>query len=95
MWQGDRILPPGWVEYTARPVDVSEGKYGAQWWLGPAANITTSQVFFASGFEGQFLVVCPQLELVLLRLGCNRQREAFSLAELFHGVRAALTDTDA
>jgi CubicO group peptidase (beta-lactamase class C family) len=30
---GQRILPEGWVEYTATPASASEGRYGAFFWL--------------------------------------------------------------
>ena len=33
VWNGNRILPKGWVDYSVKPARQSEGKYGAQIWL--------------------------------------------------------------
>ncbi|HDP34386.1 MAG TPA: class C beta-lactamase-related serine hydrolase, partial [Candidatus Hydrogenedentes bacterium] len=76
VWQGERILPRGWVKYgrtaTARK------KYGAHWWL-PSAGARNeakdrgrplpNDMFFAWGFEGQAIVVIPSRDLVVVRLG--------------------------
>ncbi len=37
MFQGERILPKEWIDYSLTPVSNSDspggGKYGAGWWL--------------------------------------------------------------
>ena len=36
VWDGKRILPGGWVDYSRLPTPtMDEGRYGAQWWLDP------------------------------------------------------------
>lgn len=68
VWDGRRILPEGWVDYARTPTPQSPGgvaPYGAQWWLdfgGPGS-------FSANGFEGQFTLVVPDLDMVIVRLG--------------------------
>lgn len=67
VWNGERILPEGWVDAARKAVgpDVDQDfGYGAQWWLwdDPIA-------FGAHGFEGQYTVVVPDRDLVLVRLG--------------------------
>src|SRR5690606_12774066 len=38
MWDGDRILPEGWVTYSTTPAPAAPlGEYGAQWWLNAGA----------------------------------------------------------
>ncbi len=69
VWDGTRILPPGWVDYgrtwvSEDPEDASP--YGAHWW-GVAGD--TLGTFRASGYEGQSITVCPVLDLVVVRLG--------------------------
>ncbi len=47
VWNGETILPPGWVKYSVTPAPAADmGKYGAQWWLnaGDPNNLTTSQI---------------------------------------------------
>ena len=69
MWDGVRVLPPGWVDgartwVSVDPEDASP--YGAHWW-GAAGD--TLGTFRASGYEGQSITICPPLDLVVVRLG--------------------------
>ncbi len=68
IWDDNRILPVGWVDHGRRPrsVDPDDGMlYGAHWWTAGHPFGT----FWASGHEGQFIDVCPALDLVLVRMG--------------------------
>ena len=40
--------------------------YGAQWWVVPGSP---HGAFWANGYEGQSIMVCPGLDLVVVRLG--------------------------
>lgn len=68
VWERKRILPEGWVDYARTPTwqqTGAEGAYGAHWWLdlaGPGS-------FSANGFEGQYTVVVPELDMVVVRHG--------------------------
>ena len=68
VWDGDRILPERWVDYartpTKTPPDEPMG-YGAHWWLG----IAGPDSFSANGYEGQFTVCVPSLDLIMVRHG--------------------------
>jgi CubicO group peptidase (beta-lactamase class C family) len=67
-WDGRRLLPEGWVDAarTPRSVDPEDGHlYGAHWWTRDEPLGT----FWAAGHEGQYIDVCPALDLVLVRLG--------------------------
>ncbi len=64
-WNGNRILPEGWVDYARAPTAVSKGEYGALWWIA----MDGSAVFHASGFRGQFIAIDPARDVVLVRLG--------------------------
>jgi CubicO group peptidase (beta-lactamase class C family) len=76
-WEGERLLPEGWVAYTTTPVEAADPgtPYGAQWWLnaGPDGQLRMASVpddaFWASGNEGQQVVVVPSEDLVVVRLG--------------------------
>lgn len=68
MWDGARLLPEGWVDHGRRPrsIDPVDGRlYGAQWWV-VGDDLGT---FWANGYEGQSIMVCPGLDLVVVRLG--------------------------
>jgi CubicO group peptidase (beta-lactamase class C family) len=76
VWQGERLLPPGWVEASFTPVaTATDTPYGYQWWLneGPDGSLRMPSVpadaAWASGNEGQQVVVIPSQGLVVVRLG--------------------------
>jgi CubicO group peptidase (beta-lactamase class C family) len=65
---GERILPLGWVEHAATAVSHDDDNgcdYGRHWWMWP--QVPTSLV--CHGYEGQFIVVVPDRDLVLVHLG--------------------------
>ena len=81
---GRRILPAGWVQFSATPT-LATG-YGAGWWTNRAegkvpgwgapwglAN-APKDAFFARGFMGQFTVVIPSRQLVIVRLSVSHVR---------------------
>lgn len=66
-WRGARLLPEGWVDHARTPAPAcAAGDYGAHWWIAPASPWGT---FFAQGYEGQYIVCVPALDLVVVRLG--------------------------
>ncbi len=76
---GERILPEGWVDYSARLTPGSEfAGYGAGFWTNRAttggaayrqAGGLPADAFFARGVHGQFVVVIPSHRLVIVRMG--------------------------
>lgn len=73
-WRGQRLLPTGWVDYARTPTwqqPTQEDPYGAHWWLGLAGPGS----FSANGFEGQFMVVVPEKDLVLVRNGRSQTEQ--------------------
>lgn len=85
VFNGERILPEGWVAYSTTPATTAKsGEYGAQWWLNagsinhPEARTypdVPSDSFQATGFEGQFVFVVPSKNLVVVRLGLSQTNE--------------------
>jgi CubicO group peptidase (beta-lactamase class C family) len=68
VWDGRRLLPEGWVDHGRRPrsVDPEDGDwYGSHWW----SRDNPFGTFWAAGHEGQYIDVCPDLDLVLVRMG--------------------------
>ena len=92
MWDGVRILPPGWVDYARTwvsddPEDASP--YGAHWW-GVAGD--TLGTFRASGYEGQSITICPALDLIVVRLGKTPLEREPNLAPWRVGMVRAFAD---
>lgn len=68
VWEGKRLLPPAWVDHgrRIRSYDEPEDRwYGAHWW-SVGDDLGT---FWASGYDGQSLLLCPPLDLAVVRLG--------------------------
>jgi CubicO group peptidase (beta-lactamase class C family) len=68
VWAGERVLPAGWVDTArrARSTDQDDGRrYSLHWWV--AEDRFGS--FWANGYEGQSILVCPALDTVLVRIG--------------------------
>ncbi|MFD2248496.1 serine hydrolase domain-containing protein [Pontibacter ruber] len=77
VWQGDTIVDPDYVRASITPsglLDARDGKitdfYGYQWWLLP--NYKGQKIFYARGILGQYIIVIPEKELVIVRLGKQR-----------------------
>lgn len=74
VWEGQRILPEGWVDYsrTATPLE-PVGRYGAQFWLNKGEQQWVpglpEDLFAMSGHNGQFVFIIPSYDLVVVRLG--------------------------
>lgn len=72
LWEGQRLLPDGWVDYARTPTfqqpgAEADGRYGAHWWLdlaGPGS-------FSANGYDGQYIVLVPQTDLIIVRHGAT------------------------
>jgi CubicO group peptidase (beta-lactamase class C family) len=93
VWEGERILPEGWVEYATTPAPAAaQGDYGAQIWLNagpegspgdrPIPDLPANMVYL-SGFEGQNILLFPDQDLVILRMGLTTRgpRPVWTLAE--------------
>lgn len=54
-----------WPTAAWQQAGVEEGPYGAHWWLGLAGPGS----FSANGYDGQYTVVVPELDMVVVRHG--------------------------
>jgi CubicO group peptidase (beta-lactamase class C family) len=75
VWDGQRLLPEGWVSASTRRQSNPGGedgamKYGYQWWVLPAKDGKPA-AYAGIGFGGQLLVVVPSLELIAVFTGWN------------------------
>jgi CubicO group peptidase (beta-lactamase class C family) len=72
IWDGRRILPAEWARAaTSRMVEqgVPNGwGYGYQWWRVDSGGV---EVWAALGFGGQFMLVVPAADLVVVSLAWN------------------------
>lgn len=67
VWDGERLLPEGWIDQARTPTPASNGEYGAHFWLAQDG----SGIFSANGFRGQYTLMVPSRDLVVVRLGTS------------------------
>lgn len=75
VWNGERILPKGWVDYTATPAPAKKSGegwgYGAQFWLFNEDPRVPNDAFTTAGHRGQHVTVVPSRHLVVARMGLD------------------------
>jgi CubicO group peptidase (beta-lactamase class C family) len=93
LWNGEQILPEGWVDYSLTPAEsTAQGNYGAQIWLNAGSAVDPADrpmpqfpanMFYLSGFEGQNVVMLPDQELIVVRMGVTTRgpRPIWALTE--------------
>ncbi|MDA8016454.1 MAG: beta-lactamase family protein [Thermoanaerobaculia bacterium] len=100
VWNGERLLPEGWVAYSTTPTpQASQGRYGSQWWLNHgtpgrpedrAFPLLPADAYWADGYDGQMVMVVPSRDAVVVRLGLTKDESAYPAEEILAGVLAAL-----
>ncbi|RIJ43153.1 serine hydrolase domain-containing protein [Pontibacter oryzae] len=77
IWNGDTIVPPAYVTASLMPnnlVSATTGEkvdfYGYQWWLIP--KYKGQDIFYARGILGQYIIVIPEENIIIVRLGKER-----------------------
>lgn len=95
---GRQILPEGWVAWSATPTVESKAGYGAGFWSNrgnsPGAQQRVAMgmppdSFFAAGSLGQYVVIVPSAQLVVVRLGMSQDRPGFDIT----GTARLVSDT--
>ncbi len=90
IWEGARLLPPGWVDHARTVTPQSAGEYGAHWWLA----LDDSGIFNASGYNGQYLVIDPSRDLVLVRLGASTPEQRVEVVRSLAAITRAFPKLD-
>ncbi|MEY9881400.1 serine hydrolase domain-containing protein [Bradyrhizobium sp. USDA 329] len=97
---GKRILPEGWVSYTATPTPNAWVGIGAGFWTNQGDSFGAKirvehgwprDAFFAKGTIGQYTIVIPSEKLVIVRMGRspNAPPQADGVFDLVRDVIAA------
>ncbi len=87
VWNGEQLLPTGWMALsTAAPAVVGEERgYAAGWWVNRLADGSSAwpampaDTYWASGHDGQRVIVVPSADLVVVRLGFSPSVEEADL----------------
>ena len=77
VWNGDTLVPPAYVKASLTPTGLPKADdgskvdfYGYHWWLMPGYK--GQDIFYARGILGQYILVIPEKQLVIVRLGKER-----------------------
>jgi CubicO group peptidase (beta-lactamase class C family) len=95
VWNGQQLLPPGFVDYMRSPVPGSdEGQgpvYGrGQVWLAPGEGYDLpADTFMLQGHLRQVIAIIPSRKLVILRMGMTREDIGYSVAKLLQSIVVA------
>ncbi len=97
MWNGERLLSEDWIEFvrTPAPASASRGNfYGGQWWLVPDDRTDVpSDAYSTAGNRGQYAIVVPSHDLVIVRRGLDYGRQGFNRWDLTREVLKAVRVT--
>lgn len=75
VWNGERLLPEGWVEYasTVAPAWEADGRpiYGGSffWINGTGGFPVPLEAYFMAGAGGQYTIIIPSHDMAVVRLG--------------------------
>lgn len=92
LWNGERLLPEDWRRFVTTPSGPQpdgEFGYGADFWLLNKSEGVPADAFGAFGNRGQYLVVIPSRQLVIVRQGYDDTDERLDIAALVRAVVAA------
>ena len=90
---GTRILPEGWVDYVSTPSGPQpDGPfgYGAGFWLFNKSDSIPPDTFAAMGNRGQFIVIVPSMNVVIVRRGEDPAGSRFDIAGFTRDVLESL-----
>lgn len=99
LWGDERIISEEWIDFvrTPAPATAERGNfYGGQWWLVPDdRRDVPSDAYSTAGNRGQFVVVVPSHDLVIVRRGLDYGRQGFNRWDLTREVlRSVRLDSD-
>ena len=94
IWNGEQLISEKWIDFvrTPAPATATRGnEYGGQWWLVPdSRNDVPRDAYSTSGNRGQYVVVVPSHNLVIVRRGLDYGRQGFNRWDLTREVLKAV-----
>jgi CubicO group peptidase (beta-lactamase class C family) len=94
VWNGERLISEEWIDFvrTPAPATAQRGNYyGGQWWLVPDdRNDVPKTAYSTAGNRGQYVVVVPSHDLVIVRRGLDYGRQGFNRWDLTREVLKAI-----
>ncbi len=81
VWNGERLVSEEWIDFVRTPAPATAHRgnfYGGQFWLVPDDRTDVpSDAYSTSGNRGQFVVIVPSHNTVIVRRGLDWGRQGF------------------
>lgn len=93
VWAGQRLLSSDWIRFVRTPAPATRDRgnfYGGQWWLVPDdVTDVPGDAYSTAGNRGQYVIVVPSHELVIVRRGLDYGKQGFDRWDLLREVLKA------
>lgn len=93
VWDGERLISEDWIEFVRTPAPATSARgnfYGGQWWLVPDdRNDIPKDAYSTSGNRGQYVIIVPSHDVVIVRRGLDFGRQGFDRWDLAREVLKA------
>ena len=81
LWNGERLLSEEWIDFVRTPAPSTADRgnfYGGQFWLVPdERGDVPRNAYSTAGNRGQYVVIVPSHDLVIVRRGLDWGRQGF------------------
>ena len=70
-WDGETIVSKSWIDDTRKPAKNTHGLYSNKFWM-PHPAFTRglpNDTYYCAGFGGQYILIIPSKDMVVVRLG--------------------------
>ena len=98
VWNNEQVVPSAYVDECFVPADLTDkgkslDRYGLHWWI---LNYNGIDVRYARGIFGQYIIVLPEKNLVIVRTGKEREQVngGGHPADIYYYLDAALDITE-
>ena len=98
-WNGERLISESWIDFVRTPAPATTARgnaYGGQWWLVPDGRTDVPKdAYSTSGNRGQYVLVVPSHDLVIVRRGLDFGGQGFDRWNLLREVLMAVQPVQA
>ena len=81
MWKDERLISEEWIDFVRTPAPATSETgnfYGGQFWLVPDDRTDVPKgAYSTAGNRGQFVVIVPSYDVVIVRRGLDYGRQGF------------------
>lgn len=94
VWDGERLISEEWIDFVRTPAPATSKTgnfYGGQWWLVPDdRNDVPKDAYATAGNRGQYVIVVPSHDVVIVRRGLDYGEQGFDRWDLTREVLKAI-----